>query len=98
MLRLLVSGLVSLVTLAGVASAQNSSQVFGKVTDPSGGVLPGATVTVSSPALLEPRAAVRVRGERLGQNLDRHVAAEPGIPRAVDVAHPARPEQGDDLV
>ena len=44
--------------LAGVARAQSNSQIFGRVTDSSGGVLPGVTVTLSSPALLEPRVAV----------------------------------------
>jgi carboxypeptidase family protein/TonB-dependent receptor-like protein len=58
MLRLGVSGLVLFLALADVAHAQNTSQVFGKVTDASGGVLPGVTVTLSSPALLEPRVAV----------------------------------------
>jgi hypothetical protein len=38
--------------------AQNTSQVFGRVTDVSGSVLPGVTVTLSSPALLEPRVLV----------------------------------------
>lgn len=41
-----------------VAHAQNTSQVFGRVTDVSAGVLPGVTVTLSSPSLLEPRVAV----------------------------------------
>ncbi len=39
-------------------AAQNTSQVFGRVTDTSAAVLPGVTVTLSSPALLEPRVAV----------------------------------------
>ena len=43
--------------LPGVVSAQNS-QVFGRVTDVSDAVMPGVTVTLSSPALLEPRNAV----------------------------------------
>ena len=43
--------------LPGVVSAQNS-QVFGRVTDVSDAVMPGVTVILSSPALLEPRNAV----------------------------------------
>jgi hypothetical protein len=39
---------------AGTAFAQASGSIFGKVTDPSGGVLPGVTVTVSGPALQQP--------------------------------------------
>jgi hypothetical protein len=54
----LISGLALLFVLGGVASAQNTSQVFGKVTDASGAVMPGVTVTLTSPALLEPRVAV----------------------------------------
>lgn len=49
---------VLLGALSGVAYAQNTSQVFGKVTDRSGGVLPGVTVSLTSPALLEPRVAI----------------------------------------
>jgi hypothetical protein len=45
-------------TTATIAEAQNTSQVFGRVTDTSGAVLPGVTVTLSSPALLEARVAV----------------------------------------
>src|SRR3954464_11401523 len=41
-----------------VAAAQNAAQVFGRVTDVSNAVLPGVTVTLTSPALLEPRVAV----------------------------------------
>lgn len=43
---------------AGGALAQNNSQIFGKAADTSGAVLPGVTVTVSSPVLLQPRVAV----------------------------------------
>ncbi len=55
MLRLRVSGLVLFLAVAvvAVAHAQNTSQVFGKGTDVSGGVLPGVTVTLSSPSVLE---------------------------------------------
>ena len=58
MMRPLVSGLAFFLVLSGVAYAQNTSQVFGKATDASGAVMPGVTVTLSSPALLEPRVAV----------------------------------------
>ena len=43
---------------AGVARAQNNGQVFGRVTDASGAVMPGVTVTLSSPARLQPAVAV----------------------------------------
>ena len=58
MMKLLVSELALFLVLGGVADAQNTSQVFGKVTDVSGAVIPGVTVTLSSPALLEPRVAL----------------------------------------
>src|SRR5205814_7326180 len=58
MTKRLVSRLAFFLALGGVANAQNTSQVFGKVTDVSGGVMPGVTVTLSSPALLEPRVAL----------------------------------------
>ena len=47
---------------------------------------------------LESRAPFGIRRERVRQNLDRHLASKLGIPRAVDVPHPARSEQGSNLV
>jgi len=63
MLKLGRSALATFLLVAGVTApslvaAQNTSQVFGRVADESGAVLPGVTVTLSSPALLEPRVAV----------------------------------------
>src|SRR5262249_7817437 len=54
---------VCLVLLAGAsaASAQVSmGEVFGKVTDSSGAVLPGVTVTLSGPALIQAQSTVTV--------------------------------------
>ncbi len=46
----------------------------------------------------EPRQARRVRGELPGQDLDRHVALELGVARAVDLAHPTRTDGLDHAV
>jgi Carboxypeptidase regulatory-like domain len=53
---LLVAGLLAV--SAATAQAQAIGSIFGKVTDPSGGVLPGVTVTVTGPALQAPLVAV----------------------------------------
>lgn len=50
-----------LMLMLGVASAfaqQQTGEIFGKAADTSGAVLPGATVTVSGPSLIQPRVAV----------------------------------------
>lgn len=53
--------LVCLVLFAGVipvAAQVSTGEVFGKVTDGTGAVLPGVTVVLSSPALIQPQTAV----------------------------------------
>jgi len=56
----LVTRFVSIATLSAVllcpaiASAQTNASIVGRVTDESGGVLPGVTVTTTSPALQVP--------------------------------------------
>src|SRR5262245_28410786 len=50
----------AVLTLAGVTSAiaqQQTGEIFGRLMDKSGAVLPGATVTVAGPALIQPRVA-----------------------------------------
>src|SRR5262249_22599997 len=42
--------------------------------------------------------ALGVRRQALGQALDRDVPPKPPVARPIDLAHPARSEQGDDLV
>jgi hypothetical protein len=54
-----VLSLVLLLIFAGAAQAQSQvGEIFGKVTDQSGGVLPGVTVTLTAPNLLQPLTAV----------------------------------------
>src|SRR5689334_1477075 len=51
----------ALLLVLGVASAfaqQQTGEIFGKAADTSGAILPGATVTVAGPALIQPRVAV----------------------------------------
>src|SRR5579884_3326171 len=60
-MRLRVTALLVSVLLvaSGVARAQQETgEIFGKVTDQSGAVLPGVTVTITSPVLLQPQTAV----------------------------------------
>jgi hypothetical protein len=47
----------ALVLLAGSAHAQ-TGEIYGRATDKSGAVVPGVTVTLNSPALLQPQVAV----------------------------------------
>src|SRR5437762_13413841 len=57
--QVIVLALVALFATSAVASAQSQSgSLFGKATDSSGGVLPGVTVTVTGPVLLQPLTAV----------------------------------------
>ena len=47
---------------------------------------------------LEANHAVQVTGERFRQNLDSHIASQLRIPGAIDLAHPARTNSGDDFI
>ena len=53
---LLIAGILSV--WASLAHAQAIGSIFGKVTDASGAVLPGVTVTVTGPTLQQPLVAV----------------------------------------
>ena len=53
---LLVAGVLALT--AAPAFAQANGSVFGKVTDSSGGVLPGVTVTITGATLQAPLTTV----------------------------------------
>ncbi len=47
----------ALFAVPAASSAQQPGEIFGKVTDTSGAVMPGVTVTVTSPVLLQPQTA-----------------------------------------
>jgi len=47
---------------------------------------------------LESSHAFRIEGKRFGQDFDRDDAAQLGIARAIDLAHPARAEGADDFI
>jgi hypothetical protein len=48
--------------------------------------------------LFEATQPIGILGERGRQDLDRDLALEPFVPGAVNLAHPARPDGGQDLV
>lgn len=51
--------LVAVFLSAGSARAQTQTgEIYGKVTDQSGAVMPGTTVTLTSPALLQPQSTI----------------------------------------
>src|SRR5262245_63177061 len=57
--RAIVLALVALVATSVLANAQQQTgEIFGKATDQSGAVLPGVTVTLTAPNLLQPQTAV----------------------------------------
>jgi hypothetical protein len=56
--RTLIAFAFALLTGATAAMAQTTGEIFGRASDASGAVLPGATVTVAGPALIQPRVAV----------------------------------------
>src|SRR5471030_2966161 len=56
--KVIVLALAALFATSALASAQSQTgEIFGKVTDSSNAVLPGVTVTLSGPSLLQPLTA-----------------------------------------
>jgi hypothetical protein len=55
---LLASVLMLVVGTTAAVAQQQTGEIYGRATDNSGAVLPGATVTVAGPALIQPRVAV----------------------------------------
>ena len=55
---LVASALVLLLGTTSAVAQQQTGEIFGRAADTSGAVLPGATVTVAGPALIQPRVAM----------------------------------------
>jgi hypothetical protein len=53
----LLAALLALLVGTTAYAQQQTGEIFGRLTDKSGAVLPGATVTVAGPALIQPRVA-----------------------------------------
>ena len=49
--RVAMITIITFVLLSGLAAGQENASIVGRITDDSGGVLPGVTVTATSPAL-----------------------------------------------
>jgi len=58
-MRRIVVTLIALLAMSALADAQQQTgEIFGKVTDQSGAIMPGVTVTLTAPVLLQPLVAV----------------------------------------
>jgi hypothetical protein len=55
---LLASALLLVLGTTAAVAQQQTGEIYGRALDNSGAVLPGATVTVAGPALIQPRVAV----------------------------------------
>ena len=55
---LVASALLLVLGVTHAAAQQQTGEIYGRAADTSGAVLPGATVTVAGPALIQPRVAV----------------------------------------
>jgi hypothetical protein len=55
---LVASALLLVLGVANAFAQQQTGEIYGKAADTSGAVLPGATVTVAGPSLIQPRVAV----------------------------------------
>jgi hypothetical protein len=53
-----VAAVLALCAASSAHAQQQTGEIFGRATDTSGAVLPGATVTVAGPTLIQPRVAI----------------------------------------
>jgi Carboxypeptidase regulatory-like domain len=56
--RVFITAAVAVLLVPGMASAQAGGEIFGRVSDSSGAVMPGVTVTLNGPSLITPQSTV----------------------------------------
>ncbi|HEX6163411.1 MAG TPA: carboxypeptidase regulatory-like domain-containing protein, partial [Vicinamibacterales bacterium] len=56
--RSLITAALAVLFVPGMVRAQSSGEIFGRITDSSGAVMPGVTVTIAGPALITPQSTV----------------------------------------
>ena len=56
--RWLIAAAVAVLFVPSVVHAQASGEIFGRISDSSGAVMPGVTVTLSGPSLITPQSTV----------------------------------------
>src|SRR5919112_258724 len=55
---LVAAALLLVLSATGAWAQQQTGEIYGRAADNSGAVLPGATVTVAGPGLIQPRVAI----------------------------------------
>ena len=58
LVRSFITAALAVLFIPGMVSAQASGEIFGRITDTSGAVMPGVTVTIAGPALITPQSTV----------------------------------------
>lgn len=56
--RSIAAAALAVLFVPGMAAAQASGEIFGRITDASGAVMPGVTVTLAGPSLITPQSTV----------------------------------------
>jgi len=58
--RLFVTAALAVLFVPGMVRAQSNAEIFGRITDSSGAVMPGVTITLTGPSLIQPQSTVSV--------------------------------------
>ena len=76
-MRVMVGVLVAFVAFGTFARAQQQTgEIFGRVTDQSGAVIPGVTVALTSPILLQPSSQSRAIQARTNSRVSKSLTTQ----------------------